>query len=422
MIPRAFSAGVAVSLLAAAMAMTTTTTSTAAPAASNTTSPTHFALTSSGYGTRVSGGDIPAGSDRTAYQVIGCTNMAGVDIDNFEAASDLGPLGSLSGVKTRTWTTEKDGVVSAWASNRIAGAMLGDEVSGGLLLEGVKSTSRAYHDQSGFHAATTRTVAGIRLAPAGGGEPQELEIPSPGETLVIPGVARISLGMNTKSATAGRAAAKAEALRVELIPSGTKVYMARSQAAIERGVRSGLFRGYSYGSRFKGLDGTLESKMTPFLKMPCQGTDGEVKSQDIARVDADGLVIKQLSTQHSADQSARHAVAHEESRVDRFNLRGGEVTARGVVGRANIRFEKGSGTTKNIKGSKIGRVTVSGETQTFPPSDVIVVPGVVRLERNLVVRTANGIQVTALRINLLDGSGAVFNLGFAKVGFSRAGL
>ncbi len=34
----------------------------------------------------------------------------------------------------------------------------------------------------------------------------------------------------------------------------------------------------------------------------------------------------------------------------------------------------------------------------------------------------NGIQVTALKITLLDGSGAIFNLGFARAGFSRAGL
>ncbi|MEJ7744947.1 MAG: hypothetical protein WKF73_21880 [Nocardioidaceae bacterium] len=56
------------------------------------TTPTPFALSASGYSTRVVGGGVPVGSDRTAYQVIGCTNLAGLHKQNAEAEANLGGL------------------------------------------------------------------------------------------------------------------------------------------------------------------------------------------------------------------------------------------------------------------------------------------------------------------------------------------
>ena len=54
------------------------------------TTPTRYACQASGYGSRVVGGDVLAGSDRSAFQVIGCTNKAGLDKTNAELEVDLG--------------------------------------------------------------------------------------------------------------------------------------------------------------------------------------------------------------------------------------------------------------------------------------------------------------------------------------------
>ena len=70
--------------------------------------------------------------------------------------------------------------------------------------------------------------------------------------------------------------------------------------------------------------------------------------------------------------------------------------------------------------TNIGTITANGQEYTFPDSDPLVIDGVAKLERNIVKNIKNGISVTALRITLLDGSGAVANLGEGKFYVKRA--
>jgi hypothetical protein len=78
-----------------------------------------------------------------------------------------------------------------------------------------------------------------------------------------------------------------------------------------------------------------------------------------------------------------------------------------------------SGWVRTAKGTRLGSITANGQTQTFPPSGVITIPGVAKLERKVVSKSTTGITVIALRVTLLDGSGAVINLGEAKLKISR---
>ena len=81
---------------------------------------TSFAFQSSGFGSRINGGQIPAGSSTTSYQHIGCTNLAGRDKTNDVADATVPGLGTLSGVRTRTWTTMRHGVAAAHSTHSIA--------------------------------------------------------------------------------------------------------------------------------------------------------------------------------------------------------------------------------------------------------------------------------------------------------------
>ena len=78
---------------------------------------TSFAFTTSGYGTRVKGGQIPTGSSTTGFQVIGCTNQAGKSRTNDVAEATVPGLGTASGVKTHVWTTSRDGVVASHSTH-----------------------------------------------------------------------------------------------------------------------------------------------------------------------------------------------------------------------------------------------------------------------------------------------------------------
>ncbi len=425
MIPRNVSTSFAVSLLAATVALVPTTGS-AAPhsgvAAAAATSPTHFALSSFGYGTRVLGGDVPAGSDRSAYQVIGCTDLAGLDKENFEADVDLRPLATASAVRTHTWTTQRNGVVSSWASNRIAQVQIGDaSAPGTVVLRGIESVSRAYHDGSGFHSTTQRQVGSITIDPDGSGPiaARQLALPTAGDPLLVPGVLKISLGPVRKHADRAGAFATADALVVEVLATTSKIYLAHSHAAIHNGVFSGLFRGSSYGSRISAADAALRSRMTPFTLMPCQGTNGKIKGKDIARVNPDGVVLQGLSAHERSDQTESGAYGWERGRVANIDVGNGSIVATGIVGKANVEYVRGraDAVTTSTAGTTIGSLSINGETRTFPRTDVLNVPGVAKLERDIVSRTANGISVTALRVTLLDGSGAVIDLGRAKVSF-----
>ena len=65
-------------------------------------------------------------------------------------------------------------------------------------------------------------------------------------------------------------------------------------------------------------------------------------------------------------------------------------------------------------------MTVQGESQEFPDSNVLEIPGVAKLERSIIERSEDGIHVIALRVTLLDGSGAVLKLGEASMAIRRA--
>src|SRR5687768_894846 len=79
-------------------------TAAAAAAAAAKPKPTPFALTAAGLGTRVKGGDVPASSGKTAYRVIGCTNLAPVTRQNHLAEAVAPGLGTVSGMTTKVWT------------------------------------------------------------------------------------------------------------------------------------------------------------------------------------------------------------------------------------------------------------------------------------------------------------------------------
>ncbi len=138
MIRRTIPALTALALVGAASVVAgTPATAAPAPAERHDTTPTRFALEASGYSSRLEGGAVPASSNRSAFQVIGCTNLAGLHKQNHEAMENLGGL-RLSELRTDVRTTKEGKTVSSWGRNRIAKVVLADAGGGAnLVLEGV---------------------------------------------------------------------------------------------------------------------------------------------------------------------------------------------------------------------------------------------------------------------------------------------
>jgi len=391
---------------------------------------TKFAYGASGFGTLVRGGQVPAGSDMTAFRPLGCTNLAGVTKENHEAASPLGGFGNVSAVKTQVGTTKVGNVHTSYARNTIASVTLGDPSLGAIAIQGISSTSKAFHNATGYHATTRTTVAKITFAPLGM-DPQVIEIPSPGQPVEIPGVARISVGTSVKQAGANGAQARANALEVKMLLSGSKATIGHSAATISGGITVGVFQGRSFSTRVNALDANLTSGPTPLTVMPCQGTHGIVRTRKIASIDLGGqVVVGAVTSSQMGDQKAGKAYGWEKATVSKVDLGDGQLIVTGIVGKVSVTrtavvggVSRAAGViTANANGTTVGSIVANGEEMAFPDTDVLEIPGVAKLEQNIVTKGKIGIKVIALRITLLDGSGAVIDLGTAELRIKNSGL
>jgi hypothetical protein len=384
-----------------------------------TTRSTTYAFKSTGYGTRVLGGQAPAGSQTSGFQVIGCTNQAGVGRENNVGQADVPGLGTASGIKTRVWTTKKNGVVASHSRHTIHHLHLVSSGVGSLSLDGIRSTALASHDGSGFHSTVSTSLGSITFTPPVG-PAQSFPAPAPGQPVNIPGLANIYAGKTRVKHDDTSALAEAVALRIDVIPTDTTVKVGHSRAELASGLTYGVFGGHSDASSVPtALGGMAKSGRNPLSVMPCQGTQGAVHGKAIDRSDLGGqLVGHGLASRERASQDAKGAHGYERGSVARINLGGGQLVIRGIVGKASVSRDS-HGIVRSAKGTRVGSVTANGQTQTFPPTGVLEIPGVARLERHVVSRSKTGLQVIALRMTLLDGSGAVIDLGEASMRVRR---
>ena len=396
-------------------------TSDSAKAASSSTTTarpkvaTRFALRAAGFGTEVEGGQIPADSDTTGYTVIGCTNKAGILRKNYIADATIPGLATVAGVKTKAWThiNKKTGTVSSNSMHNVAKVVLG----GALTITAVNSRSQVSHDAKGFHTKTVTSIGGIK---AGG---QSFPIPTPDQPITIPGLAKISIGDHHERHDKDGGYAAANAIRIDLIPSQTIVRIAHSAAIMGSGITYGRFRGQSNGTQVRALDDNIKSGPQPLSYMPCQGTKGEVKTKSTAGINlANQLVVGAIENKQMGKQDQKKAKGFEQSEIAGINLGNGQLVIDAIKARANVtRFKNGT-VVSNANGTTIGSITAGGDVYPIPdPGQSIEIPGLLKLEANVIDKTARGIDVVAVRITLLDGTGAVIDLGHAHLEIKPSG-
>lgn len=372
-----------------------------------------IALKAGAYGTRLAGGQVPAGSGMTAFTAIGCSVVPGVTHHNEVAEADLPSAGTVSGVTTKVWARKVGGGLHSYARSSTAEVKLADSPLGSLSIQAVRSLSHAWHDAQGFHSQTSTSVGKIVFTPPVG-DPQVLDIPTPGQPIEIPGLAKISLGESHDRHNSTGATAWGVALRVKVIPTGTDLFVSRSKAQALSGVRHGRFGGYSAGTEAEVLGGVLVSGRNPVSLMPCQGTGGKVLGRDDADVDlGGGLHAEAVGSKQWAKRYADHSKAWERGSVAGIDLGDGALVIDAIVGKATVIRKAGGGLARHAAVKILG-VTANGEPQAVPLDQTIEIPGLAKLQPKVVRKVPGGLKVIALRITLLDGSGAVIDLGVAK--------
>jgi hypothetical protein len=410
---------VAVLALGAALVAGTDHGTAASSSPRSETRTTDFAFKTSGFGTRLVGGQVPVGSGTTGYQVIGCTNQAGKTRTNDVATATVPGLGRASGVRTRVWTSDRHGVVASHSRHSIAHLTVASSGLGSVTLDAVKASATAFHNASGFHATTTTLVGGITFTPPVG-PAQSFPAPTPDQPVTIPGLATISLGSKVTNRTPHGVSASALALRVDVVPTQTSLLVAQAHAELWDGLVGGIFRGHSAATHvITAAGGIAKSGPNPLTVMPCQGTYGQTHEKALASVDLGGqVVVKGATASQRGSQHPGRASGTERSSVATVTLGGGQLVVHAVVGKAHV-SRTTHGVVTSPRGTRLGSTTASGRTLSFPPTGVLEIPGLAKLERKVVTRTAQGIDVVALRITLLDGSGAVIDLGEARMRIDR---
>jgi hypothetical protein len=395
-------------------------TANVAPARAATT-PTRFALEASGFASRALGGQVPAESDKVAYTVVACTNSAGRSRSNSELEGELGDGLTFEGAATRAWTTKVDDTVSAWSRQHIAEVTLGGTSLGDLSLVALTSTTRTWHDSTGFHATTTSSLGRIVIHPATGDD-QVIAAPAPGQVVTAPGVAEIRLGAGVTKRTASSAAGSVDAVRITLLPTDTVVYLAHSRASIYGGVKSKMYGGHAYATQASLLDGSMTSGRTVPTPVPCIGSGNEWTGNGAANATlADDVVGRGLrSRQRSGITPSGHPAVTTTARVGLVDLGNGLIVSL-IHAQAQV-VKTAAGYLRSSRGTSVGSVVFNGDEQTFPHTGVLEIPGVAKLERAVVERGKRSVSVTALRITLLDGTGAVIDLGNADALLRPSGV
>jgi len=400
----------------AALAAAVTMSLTAASADAATTR-TPFMLGASGYGSQVSGGQIPVGSGTTGKAIIGCTNKAGLKRTNATTSVAIpGGYGTLDGVKSTASTVQKGGTVSSTATHNIAKVVLAQSALGELDLTAVHSQARAWHDANGYHSTSKATLGGISFTV--GGSTHTYPIPSPGQSQAIPGLGSLSLGGPKNSHGAHQASAEVAGVKLHIDSSNTTITIADAQAHISDRTLNGIFQGVGSAVQAKAVQNYAGVDPEPVLHMPCQGTGGKVlqRSGASAPLSTSSLTASGLSTHEQGSQTATGAKGYEEGDISHLDLGGGQLVVDARGGKVNVAWNK---TTHkwvvNSKGTKAGSITAGGKSYSLPALDGLSIPSVATFKTDVVHRGRHGGSVTALQIKLLDGSGAVINLGNATL-------
>ncbi|WP_139982262.1 choice-of-anchor P family protein [Nocardioides litoris] len=374
---------------------------------------TKFALRTVAYGTRVDGGSLPAGSSATAYDRISCTNQTGRERVNFVADQVIPGLGKAEGIRTRVWTAKKGNRVSAYSMHQIAKLTIGNPSVGALEITGLKSVSEAFNDNGRYGTTFDSEVARIVLK-AGTRVVASYPIPSPKRALTIPGLLRIALGTAERRTGPRSADVFGNALEITVLPTGTKARVAQTNARIAGGIEQGVFNGYSAGVEARALADNTRVGRQPLNPLPCRGSD--LRVERVAGVNLGSLGgLRGVAATAQGTNRPRVARGTVTGSVAQASLLDGRVRIEGIKAVATAQRKDGK-LTRSSEGSTVLDVTIDGRKFSFPALGKITIPGLVELDDEVVEKTQNGLKVIGLRVKVLNGTGAVVDLGVAQIG------
>lgn len=177
------------------------------------------------YGYEAVVADGVAGLGRTPYQQLPCPGTKGEWRTNSLAEAPQNAQLNATGLKAQTYgKPDADGSAVARARASVAELTVG----GQLEIQGIVGQVNVFQNKDG--KVVRRTLEGTRIgAIIANGQTQE--IPAPGESITIPGVATITAGDRVEL---GRRGVLVHALRIEMLDTGLVLNVGTAKAKITR--------------------------------------------------------------------------------------------------------------------------------------------------------------------------------------------
>jgi hypothetical protein len=417
---------------------------------------TDYGLQGIGYGTRVKSA---AGleSSRSAFSLILCTRLAGLKKQESVTSIDLppgDPMVEVDGVRstTRTFKNNKKKIDAAMEStNSIARVALGNASTPQLVLEGLTTKSRAWATKAGtfktFNRVKTSDISLLNLPGEASGPLKDLvdavdggigevlaALQENGGTIIIPGLGEVSVGFDKQRVRRQYAVASSHVLKVLLYGEDTvkgggddsTVSIGRSWARITRGLPAGVMRGAGWGADAEVVEGVARVGRVGLQPLPCQGTDGEIRSAPQVGVDvaAQGQAVVEAARGRTWGIQRESGVARAWSEGSVADLTFGPLEIRGITGRVNVKQNKrGKIVKNNIAGSSVGELLVNGESQgKITPANAkdlqaIEVPGLLDIDFFVRDKGPRGGEVAAVVLTFAPDSPGASEL---RLGLARA--
>lgn len=398
----------------AALAMTTGGLVLLAPGSANATelgvdaeAPVGFS--GNAFGSRVKIADPLLNSGRTAYVVIGCTNQAPTTKRNSTVAVDIPDIGQVGAVTTKA-TTRGNHDSDVWTSKTQADIEDASLLPGAIELGAIHSRAKAFYDADGFHASTSFSIASLSIA----GEEVAVD-PEGNQVIELAGIGTLTLGESSVSTDDNSASARIDAVVLRLL-DGTVIRIGHSAAKVDLARNEAAFVGGAYGTRVK-VGQTVTSGKTAWRPIPCVGTRGRDRVNDIVGADLGGLGTAGVVTSTVNAQQRPLPEAHAMNEIDEVTL-ASLVELEGIVAAVNVYEDENGDVTYDTDGTSLGSITVAGvEIAVPPPGDSVELPGVGTLYFYEVNELADGrgVAVTAVRIVLLDSTEIVLSHAAATI-------
>jgi hypothetical protein len=410
----------AVALLATTAAgLTGLVAAGAAPAQAAPSSPYLFGSFS--YGTSISGGSLPGSSGKSAYAVVGCTNLAGAADDNQISGLNLDGL-KVGAVSSHSRTYRSHGAYVSSGVSRIASLVAGQSTGPQLSMKRLRAVSLSWHDAKGYHSSL-RYSGLLAYTPLPGLPAQPVAFPRDGQTVQLPGVGTLTGGTKNLRHGSTYAGAAGYSLRLHLDASNSTVRIGHTSTLIQRAIAAGVLGGRAFGSQGTAAGGDALSGATAVKVLPCQGTGGKLRSNTTATSTIPGALSTGATVSTVRGSSNRYGGgdAWTRSTVNRVSIGGGQAVIRGIRANAHVHRTAHGTLVKDAHRTSPGTITVDGRTTRLPARGRYVVPGVARIATTLVTETTTGIEVVAVRVTLLSGPAnhSVIDLGNARARITR---